>query len=415
MSEDLERPINLKRAHTEYIIESTQSLFAIGFDFYEGEQNILLTLDGQSIASLGYTYHLRNSLQVEVTPPIERGLLRIQRETDIDQNKYKFTAGALFEARTMDANFEQVRQSQQEVRDGFSNLQKYVGDTIQDFSEQVAAVDVAFVEVREIADTANTNSSTALDTANAIADTANNALITSDRAEAKADVAVTTAESVDLKATAALSNSETALTAATSAKATAEAIDGKATSALETANNADTTATTALTQVEAAVTGKLSVLSNLSDLDDVAVARNNLEVLSALEVQSMLGILPYLPTPYPKGLPPTNHIAMMGQTLSADTHPILYALYGDKLPDMRAYTIRGLDYGRGIDVDRVVLSAQQDEIKAHTHSAAVQGWIAIQPTGSWTYRDAVAGQTGSTGGTETRVKNIAYLYIVKEG
>lgn len=120
MSLELERPINLKRAYTEYNVETPTSVFAIGFDFYEGEQNILLTLNGQAITSLGYTYKLKNSVEVEVTPAIERGTLRIQRETDVDQNKYKYTAGALFEARTMDENFEQIRDAMQEIRDGFS-------------------------------------------------------------------------------------------------------------------------------------------------------------------------------------------------------------------------------------------------------------------------------------------------------
>lgn len=120
MSLELERPINLKRAYTEYNVETPTSVFAIGFDFYEGEQNILLLLNGQAITSLGYTYKLKNSLEVEVTPAIDRGTLRIQRETDVDQNKYKYTAGALFEARTMDENFEQIRDAMQEIRDGFS-------------------------------------------------------------------------------------------------------------------------------------------------------------------------------------------------------------------------------------------------------------------------------------------------------
>lgn len=117
---DLELPINLKRAYTEYNVTESTAEFPVGFDFYEGEQSILVQLNGQAITSLGYTYKLKNSTTVVVDPAIDKGTVRIQRETDVDQNKYKYTAGALFEARTMDANFEQIRDAMQEIRDGFS-------------------------------------------------------------------------------------------------------------------------------------------------------------------------------------------------------------------------------------------------------------------------------------------------------
>ena len=110
---------------------------------------------------------------------------------------------------------------------------------------------------------------------------------------------------------------------------------------------------------------------------------------------------------------------MMGQAISAATYPKLFALYGGSLPDMRAYSIRGLDYGRGIDVGRVVLSEQQDDIKSHSHSYSDYRYPSPSNTlfsgsgGQWT--GEVAETTGATGGAETRVKNIAYLYIVREG
>ena len=130
-------------------------------------------------------------------------------------------------------------------------------------------------------------------------------------------------------------------------------------------------------------------------------------------------VLQFMPIAYPKSTPPSGYLAMMGQAISQATYPKLYVLYGANLPDMRAYSIRGLDYGRGIDVGRVVLSEQQDDIKSHSHSYSDYRYPSPSNTlfsgsgGQWT--GEVAETTGATGGAETRVKNIAYLYIVREG
>ena len=132
---------------------------------------------------------------------------------------------------------------------------------------------------------------------------------------------------------------------------------------------------------------------------------------------SSINILDYCPIAYPKSIPPSGYLAMMGQAISQATYPKLYALYGPKLPDLRAYSIRGLDYGRGIDTDRVVLSEQDDAIKSHSHPTWNRYINISTATGSGHF-SVTADQTGSTGAvgsTETRVKNIAFLYIVKAG
>ena len=149
-------------------------------------------------------------------------------------------------------------------------------------------------------------------------------------------------------------------------------------------------------------------------------ARNNLSVYSKTETNTAIANatpneLLYMPIAYPKSTPPTGYLVMMGQAISQETYPILYSLYGATLPDLRGQFLRGLDYGRGIDVGRTVLSEQQDEIKAHTHTTARAGTAPVPSEGAWTYRNAVNGQTDSTGGDETRPKNIAFLYIVKAG
>ena len=143
-------------------------------------------------------------------------------------------------------------------------------------------------------------------------------------------------------------------------------------------------------------------------------------------------IINYLPLAYPKSTPPSGYLVMMGQAISQATYPILYALYGATLPDMRAYTIRGLDYGRGIDVGRTVLSQQEDAIRNITGSLITGFLDNVVAGGAF----AMDGTTGPNGGgvidypkksatfdasrvvpvaAENRIKNIAFLYIVKAG
>ena len=159
-----------------------------------------------------------------------------------------------------------------------------------------------------------------------------------------------------------------------------------------------------------------------SDATKVASARtvkelqdNKLEAIDLNVVKDSLSILDYCPIPYPKSTPPTGYLAMMGQAISQATYPILYSLYGATLPDLRGQFLRGLDYGKGIDAGRTVLSLQNDEIKSHTHAVgATFNGSGITSNGGYVHSGSNL-QTTATGGAETRPKNIAFLYIVKAG
>lgn len=132
----------------------------------------------------------------------------------------------------------------------------------------------------------------------------------------------------------------------------------------------------------------------------------------------------YLPIPYPLATPPTGFILMDGSDINHETQPNLSALYGAKLPDMRGLVIRGLDNGKGIDTGRAVLSVQEDAIKTHTLKTMVGGdnngvrgadtnaatTSSTGPTSAW--GDV---QVKYDGATETRMKNMAWNYIVKNG
>lgn len=88
------------------------------------------------------------------------------------------------------------------------------------------------------------------------------------------------------------------------------------------------------------------------------------------------------------------------------------------LPDYRAEFLRGNDNGRGIDTGRVLGSSQGQAIQAHTHSILQNGNDAISPTGGTTnYRPgadtSASGSTGSTGGTETRPRNVSTNFWIK--
>lgn len=84
--------------------------------------------------------------------------------------------------------------------------------------------------------------------------------------------------------------------------------------------------------------------------------------------------------------------------------------------DLRGEFIRGLDGGRGVDSGRVLASSQAQDLQAHTHTLTMN-------TGSFPYNDGAltnpytpggtARATSSTGGAETRPRNVALLYCVK--
>ena len=126
--------INNKRSYTEYTVAQPTTDFAIGFDDFDegGKDNILVTLNGVLVESLGYAAIRKNESTVSITPAITEGTVRLTRETDIDEPFHKFTAGALFSAKSMDENFQQVRHSQQEVRDGFVFLEHNTNGIIQE-------------------------------------------------------------------------------------------------------------------------------------------------------------------------------------------------------------------------------------------------------------------------------------------
>jgi microcystin-dependent protein len=128
---------------------------------------------------------------------------------------------------------------------------------------------------------------------------------------------------------------------------------------------------------------------------------------------------------WPASNPPTGWLERNGAAISRSEYAGLYAVIGTtfgpgdgattfNLPDDRGLFERGWDHGAGIDPGRVFVSVQQDDNKSHLHTVISGGTL-----GGGTVVDIGADSTpttintGSSGGTEARPKNRAYLPIIK--
>lgn len=94
-----------------------------------------------------------------------------------------------------------------------------------------------------------------------------------------------------------------------------------------------------------------------------------------------------------------------------------------RLPDLRGVFMRGLDNGRGLDIDRPYLGEgiyQEDELKSHAHTlkhGRVGGITNDAYGGGWgalTNNPVTeSGLVQNAGGIETRAKNIAYTTYIR--
>lgn len=120
---------------------------------------------------------------------------------------------------------------------------------------------------------------------------------------------------------------------------------------------------------------------------------------------------------------PTGWLKCNGAAVSRTTYSALFAqistTYGSgdgsttfNVPDLRGEFVRGWDDGRGVDSGRSLGSYQADEFKSHTHTFA--GSVASGGSGS-SNRDGsrATKTTNPTGGSETRPRNLAFLYCIK--
>ena len=131
---------------------------------------------------------------------------------------------------------------------------------------------------------------------------------------------------------------------------------------------------------------------------------------------------------YGASVAPSGWLECDGSAISRTTYSSLFAIIGTtfgegngsttfNLPDLRGEFVRGWDNERGVDSDRVLGSSQEDELESHTHPAFGSGYLgSTYPYAFITnYTDDLSPirTVGATGGSETRPRNIALMYIIK--
>jgi microcystin-dependent protein len=133
---------------------------------------------------------------------------------------------------------------------------------------------------------------------------------------------------------------------------------------------------------------------------------------------------------WPSSTIPDGYIECNGQALSRSSFSELFAKIGTihgvgdgsttfNAPDFRGVVPRGLDKGRGLDIDganRTIGSYQADDFKSHSHTIGLGDGMYYGGTTAKIAQFSVTDTpkiSGSTGGSETRMKNIGVIYIIK--
>ncbi|MBQ4767690.1 phage tail protein [Pectobacterium versatile] len=133
--------------------------------------------------------------------------------------------------------------------------------------------------------------------------------------------------------------------------------------------------------------------------------------IGAMQASELAGI----PLPFPGAVAPAGWLKCNGQQFDKAQYPILTSRYPSGfLPDLRGEFVRGWDDGRGVDAGRALMSRQSDELRAHTHSGVpLLRNDTDRGGGSSNFSVDDTGITSTTGGNETRPRNIAFNYIVR--
>lgn len=124
-------------------------------------------------------------------------------------------------------------------------------------------------------------------------------------------------------------------------------------------------------------------------------------------------------------VPPAGWLECNGELVSRTTYANLFATIGTtygagdgattfRLPEIRGEHIMGWDHGRGIDPGRALGSWQADQVKAHNHSCP-----GVNELGDGAVFERAPGPgdgnlvTGTTGGTQNRVRSVALMAVIK--
>lgn len=184
---------------------------------------------------------------------------------------------------------------------------------------------------------------------------------------------------------------------------------------------------------------------NLSDVEDKATSRFNLDVFSKAETKQLApaGLVAHFArTTAPTGWLKANGAAV-SRTAYADLFAIIGTAFGDgdgvntfNLPDLRGEFIRSWDDGRGVDSSRAAMSSQADAMEKITGTVGRVQFFqtssdsgALFRTGTQIFTSGITQSSGAVGNgtisigfdssrvartsTETRPRNIALLACIK--
>ncbi|NDV23131.1 tail fiber protein [Desulfovibrio sp. JC022] len=150
--------------------------------------------------------------------------------------------------------------------------------------------------------------------------------------------------------------------------------------------------------------------------------------LTDVTPQKISGVPVGTVVPWPAGSVPDGWLECNGQSTSG--HSELAAIVGSRVPDLRGEFIRGWDHGRGVDGGRSLLNVQSDQLQAHNHIQGLPETNVRNPSRHTRYgytsgpmhggvgddESRVSNRwffTSTTGGSETRPRNVAMMYIIK--
>jgi hypothetical protein len=163
------------------------------------------------------------------------------------------------------------------------------------------------------------------------------------------------------------------------------------------------------------MTGELTLSSSTPSGSSIAASKGYVDTTAAAAAAAV-STLPGAIVMWGGASIPTGWLECNGQSTSTYTN--LAAIYGANLPDLRGSFVRGWDNGKGLDPGRELGSYQADAFASHSHTLRAdnnnQNGLSGNLGGNGTnfggfYPDRI----GSTGGTETRPKNVALRFIVK--
>jgi microcystin-dependent protein len=166
--------------------------------------------------------------------------------------------------------------------------------------------------------------------------------------------------------------------------------------------------------------------------DLLAAQLNYLEVqgIKPLHDDADAAAMPCIVVQYAGATVPYGWLACTGQAVSRTTYSRLFAIIGTKygsgdgintfnVPDYRGYFIRGLDEGRGLDLNRTLGSSQADDNVLHSHTSQdspaannLPGNSGGVDMGAYT-QTTDATVTAESTGTEFRPVNYSCIYIIK--